>query len=297
MKQSGVNNKLITMKKMHLFYLIMLVFVLASCGSSSSEDSEEEYAIEGQTADGFEDGTYCADVTYYNPNTGTSNDYTLEVEVSSNEVTQINWGNGGWMDEDHFYSQELDSEGSCSFTSDKEYDYTVKITGKNCGNLDSEDKYSSKNLPKYSYEEATQMLGMTNEEKADCNIYSEGDVLSENDLFILKSDLISIRQYLNALKGYSYSTDNEQGKIQNTKNEINEGYVQNIERRSAYGVTSQVVTIKKRGINYTFEVRGSEKCTMGTATFDENATGWQMVYIKQYPDVDHWSGYSMRIIN
>ena len=120
----------------HLFYLIMLVFVLASCGSSSSEDSEEEYDIEGQTEDGFEDGTYCADVTYYNPNTGTENTYTLEVEVYNNEVTQINWGNGGWMDEDHFYSQELDSDGSCSFTSDKGYDYTVQITGQDCGYTD-----------------------------------------------------------------------------------------------------------------------------------------------------------------
>ncbi len=120
----------------HLFYLIMLVFVLASCGSSNSEESEVEYAIEGQTADGFEDGTYCADVTYYNPNTGTSNDYTLEVEVSGNEVTQINWGNGGWMDEDHFYAEELDSDGTCSFTSDKGYEYTVQITGRDCGYTD-----------------------------------------------------------------------------------------------------------------------------------------------------------------
>jgi hypothetical protein len=119
------------MRKKFIFY-IMLVLLLASCGGSNSEESEVEYAIEGQTADGFEDGTYCADVTYYNPNTGTENTYTLEVEVYNNEVTQINWGNGGWMDEDHFYAEELDIEGICTFTSDKGYEYTVQITGQDC---------------------------------------------------------------------------------------------------------------------------------------------------------------------
>ena len=119
--------------------LVFFVFSLVSCGSSNSENddfSEEEFAIEGQTADGFEDGTYCANVSYYNPNTGTSNTYTLEVEVDNNEVVQINWGNGGWMDEDHFSAQDLDGNGYCSFSSDKGYDYTVQITSRDCGSTD-----------------------------------------------------------------------------------------------------------------------------------------------------------------
>lgn len=283
------------MKNKHLFYLIMLVFVLASCGSSSSEDSEEEYAIEGQTADGFEDGTYCADVTYYNPNTGTSNDYTLEVEVSGNEVTQINFGNGGWLDSDHMSPETLDQNGECTITSDKNYEYSIKITGRDCGYSDNINPEIDEDMPRYTFSDCTEMLNMSEEEIEDClSSYDEDELLSENGFKILEKYVNNIRS-IHA--NYNREVAKLQGKQNKLQNEINEGYVQNIERRSAYGVTSQVVTIKKRGINYTFEVRGSEKCTMGTATFDENATGWQMVYIKQYPDVDHWSGYSMRIIN
>jgi hypothetical protein len=111
--------------------LFLIVFLNTSC-KSSNDESPSEYV----TAEGYEDGTYCADVSYYNPNTGTSNSYTLEVEVQGNQVTQINWGNGGWLDEDHFYAQDLDDSGYCSFTSDKGYDYTVQITGQDCGYTD-----------------------------------------------------------------------------------------------------------------------------------------------------------------
>jgi hypothetical protein len=120
------------MKKIVLLILLLIVF--QSCSSSSG--SGEEYESEEQAVDGYEDGTYCADVTYYNPNSGNSNTYTLEVEVLDNQVTQINWGNGGWMDEDHFYAQDLDDTGYCTFSSDKGYDYTVQITGQDCGSTD-----------------------------------------------------------------------------------------------------------------------------------------------------------------
>lgn len=35
---------------------------------------------------------------------------------------------------------------------------------------------------------------------------------------------------------------------------------------------------------------------MGTAIFDENNYDWQLVYIKQYPDKESYSGHYMRII-
>ena len=122
------------MKFKYIIYILIATFSILSCNSDSS--SESEFAIEGQTEDGFEDGTYCAEVTYDNPNTGTSNTYTLEVEVQYNQVTQINWGNGGWMDEDHFSAVDLDENGYCSFSSDKGYDYTVQIIGRDCGSTD-----------------------------------------------------------------------------------------------------------------------------------------------------------------
>lgn len=117
-----------------IIYTLILLFALQSCGDSS-ESYDEEYGTE-ESVSGYEDGTYCAEVEYYNPNTGTNNTYTLEVEVYNNEVTQINWGNGGWMDEDHFSSEELDSDGTCTFTSDKGYDYTITILGTDCGGTD-----------------------------------------------------------------------------------------------------------------------------------------------------------------
>ena len=66
--------------------------------------------------------------------TGTSSSYTLTVEVESNEITQINFPNGGWMDTDHFSGAELDEDGSTSFSSDKGYEYEIQIIGsrRNC---------------------------------------------------------------------------------------------------------------------------------------------------------------------
>jgi hypothetical protein len=70
----------------------------------------------------------------------------------------------------------------------------------------------------------------------------------------------------------------------------------NITRSSAYGITTQVITIKKNGWFYELEVRWSEEGTMGTAFFDETNYDWQLVYIKQYPDKESYSGHYMRII-
>jgi hypothetical protein len=113
-----------------IIYLFLFLGLIQSCGNSSN--NEEEFTIEGQTAEGYEDGTYCADVTYYNPNTGTTNDYSLSVEVVNNEVVQINFDNGGWMDNDHITPQELDENGECTLVNERDYEYTVKITGQGC---------------------------------------------------------------------------------------------------------------------------------------------------------------------
>lgn len=110
----------------------MVLITLASCGDGDDFE-EDEYYSEGY---GFEDGTYCAGVTYNNPKTGTNNTYTLEVEVESNELTTIYWSNGGWLDDDHFYPESLDGNGYCSFTSDKGYEYEIQITGKGCSYTD-----------------------------------------------------------------------------------------------------------------------------------------------------------------
>jgi hypothetical protein len=283
-----------------LVYLILPISIISSCSDSSNNDVNY---IEGQTEDGFEDGKYCAEVEYNNPNTEANSTYTLEVEVESNTVTTIYWNNGGWLDEDHFSADELDSEGTCSFTSDKGYEYTVTITGKNCSNLDSEDEIKSNNLPMYSFEEVAYMLFMTQEEIEEFNEY-EDDVLSINHFFLLKRSLNISREHNERMKAIDNMFDEQNTSIyeieqlqRKLQNEVKEGYIENITSGTAFGLTSQVMIIKKRGIRYLLEIRGNSKCTMGTARFDENASGWQMVYIKQYPNVEKLSGHSMRIID
>ena len=118
---------------------LYLIFILFICGCGGDGDSSTGRSIfTGE----YDDGTYCADVDYYNPKTGTSRKYTLNVEVENNEVTKIIWGNGGWLDESHFSPEELDSHGYCSFTSDKGYEYEIQINGNECSSTD-ESKASS----------------------------------------------------------------------------------------------------------------------------------------------------------
>ena len=103
------------------------------------EKSEKQNVFDHEEDDkGYEykDGIYCATVEYYNPNTGTSSTYTLNIEVESDNLVTIHWPNGGWLDESHFISEEI-SSGTCSFTSDKGYEYNVAILGKNCQFTDS----------------------------------------------------------------------------------------------------------------------------------------------------------------
>lgn len=113
----------------YLLYILFVGIVLFGCkNSSNSGNSEDE--------ENYPDGTYCSDVTYYNPNTGTENTYRLNVDVENNELVKIHWNNGGWLDESHFTPKQLDNSGYCSFTSDKGYEYKVQIRGSRCNGTD-----------------------------------------------------------------------------------------------------------------------------------------------------------------
>lgn len=121
------------MRKFELLLLLVLI-AFASCKKQSSFDEETDE--ESSIVEGYLDGAYCADVEYYNSNTGTRNTYTLNVEVEDNELTVIHWPNGGWLDESHFLPAELESDGSCSFTTDAGYKYEIQITGPECSFTD-----------------------------------------------------------------------------------------------------------------------------------------------------------------
>lgn len=126
------------MNKLKLILLLITLITISSCKKNSDSGDGEEYATEVESGY-YSDGTYCADIDYYNPDTGTRSTYTLNVEVESNEVTVIQWPNGGWLDSSHFNSEELDSDGSCSITAFDGKQYEIQITGSECSYTDEAD--------------------------------------------------------------------------------------------------------------------------------------------------------------
>lgn len=128
---------------------ISLTTMLSSCSSKSEKQSESnstssydtrssDYSEEEENNDEtddytssadckFDDGTYSATVDYYNPETGYSQTYTLDVEVEGCEVVQIEFPNGGWLDSDHITPAELDEDGNCTVDGEDGKTYEIQI--------------------------------------------------------------------------------------------------------------------------------------------------------------------------
>lgn len=117
------------MKALKIVLLFVLVLFAQSCKKSSASYDYEEYEYE--TSEQFPDGTYCADVEYYNPETGTRSSYTLNVDVESNEVTVIHFSRG-WLDDSEFSSETLDDNGYCNITLYDGREFEIQITGSEC---------------------------------------------------------------------------------------------------------------------------------------------------------------------
>lgn len=124
------------MKKNTLIVNIFTFFLLVGCESNQTEYeddySNEEYSendelSEDETNSKIEDGTHSATVDYYNPNTGYSQSYTLDVEVENGEVNQINFPQGGHLDEDHINAEELDEDGRASVYGDNGSSYDITL--------------------------------------------------------------------------------------------------------------------------------------------------------------------------
>jgi hypothetical protein len=137
-----------------LITLFSLFLLLLSCKNNSEDipaesfysnqndsvvEDEEETNEEELAVNGYSDDTYCAEVEYYNPNTGTRSNYTLTVEVYNNEVTEINFPQG-WLDGDQFSSEELDKNGECDIRTYRGYQYSIKIIGSSSGCFEDEPK-------------------------------------------------------------------------------------------------------------------------------------------------------------
>lgn len=128
--------------KPQIIVLLLLLTTLSCKERKTKQDAENAYStstnkssgtiktqvdVEDEENEKYPDDTYCAEVEYENPNTGTHSSYTLTVEVESNEITRINFPNGGWLDKDHFNGAELEEDGTTSFISDKGYYYDITI--------------------------------------------------------------------------------------------------------------------------------------------------------------------------
>lgn len=128
------------MRKLKLLLILLAIIAFTSCKKDNSNSgATEEFSVhtDDDTADEYPDGTYCADIDYYNPDTSKRSTYTLNVEVENNNVTVIQWTNGGWLDSSHFSPEELDSDGSCSFSTYDGKQYDIQITGPECSYTDN----------------------------------------------------------------------------------------------------------------------------------------------------------------
>lgn len=271
-----------------LIVLINCVYTfLLSCGSNSSnaglsEDNDNEKSK-------YPDGDYCADVTYYNPNTGTRSTYTLNVEVEGNELTKINWPNGGWLDDSHFSPEELVEDGSCSFTSDRGYSYDVKIIGENCSSTSSASNPESNSTASevtFSLEDCANAIQMTEQELVD---YEKSFNASRYDK-VNEAMCLSIKKYI-----YNIREINKEKS--NFDLLINEGYIQKKYTTSTGDmITCQTLVVKRNGRFYLMEVRGAQKTTMGLMQFNPEVIEWQEVFIMEDPQKPVWNSYVIRII-
>lgn len=93
------------------------------------DDNEDDNEDDNDNDSGcrYSDGTHSATVYYYNPETGTRSTYTLDVEVENCEVTQIDFPNGGYLDDCHIEPTALDSDGDATVEDDKGRKFEVHI--------------------------------------------------------------------------------------------------------------------------------------------------------------------------
>lgn len=122
----------------HLYFLISISFLLIFSCNKTVEGTNSINPFLGKE-NIYPNGTYCALVAYENPNTGTKSSYTLTVNVVNNEISTIDFPNGGHLDNE-IHDASINSSGESSFTLENGKKYTVQITAS------SDDCF--KNVPK-----------------------------------------------------------------------------------------------------------------------------------------------------
>lgn len=259
-----------------IFYLFYILLV-TSCGEKTESESSATLNNEARKEELYPDGIYCADINYFNQETGTSSNYTLNVEVENNKLTKIYWPNGGWLDESHFNPEELNENGSCQFTSDKGYEYEIKITGSKCVETTSieTDIYltliqcaqnfnmSEEELSKIESINGTNRYGKISEKR--CNSFHD---------YIVK-----------------YRDLKEKMEI------IENGSIQSVQIVNRYGrIYCQNIIVKRKGIYIWLEVNDSRKCPIGFLVFEPTLVDWQDVKVFESVNNQFEQIFSMRVM-
>jgi len=94
---------------------------------SSAVESKESPVVQNYAATGSIGDTYPATVEYHNGSTGYSASYNLDVTVENNQVTKIEFPNGGELNEDHITAEELDDDGNATVQGENGKTYDVHI--------------------------------------------------------------------------------------------------------------------------------------------------------------------------
>lgn len=89
----------------HLYLLLTFVVIVACSNHRNQTTEQQDSSVDSADEESYQDGTYCAEVQYYYPETGTRSSYTLTIDIEDGDLTRIHWPNGGWLDTSHFSTQ------------------------------------------------------------------------------------------------------------------------------------------------------------------------------------------------
>ena len=124
-----------------ILWILIVIFVLSCLDECSCKNrNTESESIYDSTSESYPNDTYCADVNYYNPDTGYQDTYKLNVDVLDGMVVKI-WFSKGWLDSDQFTPVSLDVNGNCSITTFDGKQFNVTIAGAKCDFIDEDISY------------------------------------------------------------------------------------------------------------------------------------------------------------
>jgi hypothetical protein len=94
--------------------------------TTKQEDDSEESPVDDSGCK-YDDGTYSASVDCYNPETGYSATYSLNVEVQDCQIVQINFPNDGYLDDDHISYADIGENGEATVIGEEGKTYNITI--------------------------------------------------------------------------------------------------------------------------------------------------------------------------